>query len=117
MQYTYARAKSVLRKYGKEIDLHRIDYAALTDRASYSLVKVLGGYEDAVKNAAGKYEPSVVARYVIALAVAFNKFYHECAILRAEEAVKQSRLALTELTQMVLRDGCGLLGMECPEEM
>lgn len=117
VQYTYARAKSVLRKYGKVIDTHQINFAALTDQVSYSLIKVLGGYEDAVKNAAEKYEPSVVARYVIALAVAFNKFYHDCAILKVEETVRQARLALTELTQRVLRDGCELLGMECPEEM
>lgn len=117
VQYTYARAKSVLRKYGKPIDLNKVDCEALTDQMSYNLVKILDGYEDAVKNAAEKYEPSVVARYIAALAAAFNKFYHDCSILKAEESVKQARLALTELTQRVLCDGCGLLGMECPEEM
>ncbi len=61
--------------------------------------------------------PCFVAQYVMTLAVAFNKFYHDCAILKAEETVKQARLALTELTQQVLCDGCGLLGVECPEEM
>ncbi len=117
VQYTYARAKSVLRKYGERVDFAQADWNALTDSVSYNLVKILGGYEDAVKSAAEKYEPSVVARYVMSLAVAFNKFYHDCTILKAEGAVKQARLALTELTQRVLRDGCGLLGLECPEEM
>ncbi|MDE6621944.1 MAG: hypothetical protein K2K74_15930 [Lachnospiraceae bacterium] len=117
VQYTYARAKSVLRKYGEPVDFTRTDWNALTDSVAYNLVKILGGYEDAVKNAAAKYEPSVLARYVMSLAAAFNKFYHDCAILKAEETVKQARLALTELTQRVLRDGCGLLGLECPEEM
>lgn len=117
VQYTYARAKSVLRKYGEPVDFTRTDWNALTDSVAYNLVKILGGYEDAVKNAAAKYEPSVVARYVMSLAAAFNKFYHDCAILKAEETVKRARLALTELTQRVLRDGCGLLGLECPEEM
>ena len=51
------------------------------------------------------------------LAVAFNKFYHDCVILKAEETAKQARLALTELTQRVLYDSCGLLGIECPDEM
>ncbi|MDE5700043.1 MAG: arginine--tRNA ligase [Lachnospiraceae bacterium] len=117
VQYTYARAKSVLSKYGEPVDFTRTDWNALTDSVAYNLVKILGGYEDAVKNAAAKYEPSVVARYVMSLAAAFNKFYHDCAILKAEETVKRARLALTELTQRVLRDGCGLLGLECPEEM
>lgn len=117
VQYTYARAKSVLRKYGRPVDFDQVDCDMLTDNVSYHLIKLMGGYEDAVKNAAEKYEPSVVARYVMNLAVAFNKFYHDCAILKTEEPVKQARLALTELTQRVLQDGCGLLGLACPEEM
>lgn len=116
-QYTYARAKSVLRKYGKAIATDGIDYAVLTDDVSYNLVKTLAGYEDAVINAAEKYEPSVVARYVITLATAFNKFYHDCAILQAEEKEKKARLYLTDAVQKVLCEACGLLGMECPEEM
>lgn len=116
-QYTYARAKSVLRKYGKPIKAAEVDYTALTDDASYNLIKVLGEYEDAVINAAEKYEPSIVARYVIALATAFNKFYHDCSILQAEDKEKMPRLLLTDMVQKVLYEACGLLGMECPEEM
>ena len=116
-QYTYARAKSVLRKYGKTVKVDEIDYATLTDDVSYNLVKVLAGYEDAVINAAEKNEPSLVARYVIALATAFNKFYHECTILQAEEKEKKARLFLTDLVQKILCEACGLLGMECPEKM
>lgn len=116
-QYTYARAKSILRKYGKTIDFTDIDYSILTEDASYALVKVLGGYEDAVKNAAEKNEPSAIARYVIALSNAFNKFYHDCAILQADTEVKKARLFLTNMVQKILNEACGLLGMECPEEM
>ncbi|MBE5874225.1 MAG: arginine--tRNA ligase [Lachnospiraceae bacterium] len=116
-QYTYARAKSVLRKFGKPVEAGEIDYTALTDDASYNLIKVLAGYEDAVMSAAEKYEPSIVARYVIALATAFNKFYHDCSILQAEDTEKMARLLLTDIVQKVLCEACGLLGMECPEEM
>lgn len=116
-QYTYTRAKSVLRKYGKPISFENVDYQVLTDDVTYNLIKILHGYEDAVKNAAEKYEPSILARYVITLATAFNKFYHECSILQAEETVKQARLALTALVQEILHDACDLLGMECPEAM
>lgn len=116
-QYTYARAKSVLRKAGKTVEVGEVDYAALTDDVTYNLVKVLAGYEDAVFNAAEKNEPSVVARYVIALATAFNKFYHDCTILQAEEKEKKARLILTDMVQKILCEACGLLGMECPEEM
>ena len=116
-QYTYARAKSVLRKAGKTVEVGEVDYAALTDDVTYNLVKVLAGYEDAVINAADKNEPSVVARYVISLASAFNKFYHDCTILQAEEKEKKARLLLTDMVQKILCEACGLLGMECPEEM
>lgn len=116
-QYTYARAKSVLRKYGKTVEVDEIDYGVLTDDVSYNLIKVLAGYEDAVLSAAEKNEPSIVARYVIALATAFNKFYHDCTILQAEEKEKKARLVLTDFVQKILCEACGLLGMECPEEM
>lgn len=116
-QYTYARAKSVLRKAGKAVEASEVDYATLTDDVTYNLVKVLAGYEDAVINAAEKNEPSVVARYVISLATAFNKFYHDCTILQAEEKEKKARLLLTDKVQKILCEACGLLGMECPEEM
>ena len=81
------------------------------------MIKTLAGYEDAIINAAEKYEPSIVARYVISLAVTFNKFYHDCSILQAGEKEKMARLFLVDLVQKVLREACGLLGMECPEEM
>lgn len=116
-QYTYARAKSVLRKACKIVEIGEVDYMALTDDVSYNLIKVLVSYEDAVINAAEKNEPSIVARYVITLATAFNKFYHDCTILQAEEKEKKARLFLTDLVQKVLCEACGLLGMECPEEM
>jgi len=116
-QYTYARAKSILQKCEFCAVENEIDVALLTDDVAYTLVKTLVGYEDAVVSAAEKYEPSIVARYIISLASAFNKFYHDCPILRADEETKQARLLLVNATQKVLKDACGLLGMGCPEEM
>jgi len=129
VQYTYARAKSILRKSGgvNNADYipydtalagaYGIHYEHLTDEVSYALVKTLAGYEAAVLNAAERYEPSAVARYIISVASAFNKFYHECPILTAKEEEKQARLVLVDAVQKVLCDACSLLGMECPEEM
>lgn len=116
-QYTYARAKSILRKAGEDVKEYKIDYTALTDDVTYALTKTLDGYETAVLSASEKYEPSIVARYIISLAAAFNKFYQECPILHAPEATKQARLYIVNLVQLVLKDACGLLGIECPEEM
>ncbi len=120
VQYTYARAKSILRKSSAENaeGSVREDIAPyLTEDASYHLLKELMGYGDAVKKAAEKYEPSVLARYAITVAAAFNRFYHESPILSAKEEVKEARLKLVELTCRVLEEVCGLLGIKCPEEM
>ena len=118
VQYTNARAGSILRKYGKEIDQGKIDYSALTDDVTYELIKVLSGYEKAIKTAAMRYEPSVVARFLISLSTAFNKFYQECRILKEEnENIKIARLYLVSLVQSIITQGCSLLGMKCPEEM
>ena len=116
-QYTYARAKSILRKAEEAIYEGEINYDALADDVTYALLKCLNGYEDAIVSAAEKNEPSVVARYIISLATAFNKFYHEAPILQADEDTKTARLYVTNLVQTVLKEASGLLGMDCPEEM
>lgn len=118
VQYTYARAKSILRKSNVEIEKQNICYDALTDDVTFELIKILSGYEETVKNAANRYEPSIVARYIISVASSFNKFYQECTILREEnEMVKMARLNLVNIVQKIVNEACGLLGMECPEEM
>lgn len=124
VQYTYARAKSILRKsressFAEEYARENveIEYNVLTSGADFELVKVLQGYAEAVARAAQRYEPSIVARFVLSVAAVFNRFYHECPILQAGEHKRRARLALTELTRRVILDGCGLLGMKCPEEM
>ena len=118
VQYTYARAKSILRKNTTEITDSKIDFKSLTDDVTFELVKTLNGYEDAIQNAAKRYEPSIVARYVISLAAVFNKFYHECSILHEEnEQNKMARLKLVEAVGNTIRDALGLLGITCPEEM
>ena len=126
VQYTYARAKSILRKSGAEGNWqacvavtgeNTIDCRFLTDDTTYNLLNVLSEYEDAVMIAAERYEPSVVARYAVSLAAAFNKFYHECPILHAAENERTARLQLVDCVQQVLKDACNLLGLQCPEEM
>ena len=118
VQYTYARAKSILRKNQKVIDRNKVDYEALTDDVTFDLVKTILGYEAAINNAAERYEPSMIARYIINVATAFNKFYHDCPILREEnENIKEARLVLVDVVQRIIKDACGLLGMKCPEEM
>ncbi len=118
VQYTNARAGSILRKYGKEVDVNNVCFSSLTDDVSYELIKTLCDYEKSITNAALRYEPSVIARFLISLSTAFNKFYQECKILKEEnESVKNARLYLVSVVQQIINEGCGLLGIQCPEEM
>ncbi len=117
VQYTYARAKSILRKCRDEMLPKEIDYRLLTEGRSYDLLKAIGEYHSAVALAAQHFEPCMIARFLIRVSSCFNKFYHDCSILQAEPKLKTARLALVEITQKVIKDACSLLGMECPEEM
>lgn len=117
VQYTYARAKSIIKKNKDVVEYERIDCNVLTEDMGYALIKALSGYEEAMEKAAERYEPSVIARYLVSVATSFNRFYHECPILQAEEKTKQARLILVDLAQRMILDACSLLGMSCPEEM
>lgn len=117
VQYTYARAKSIIKKNKDVVEYERIDCNVLTEDMGYALIKALSGYEEAIEKAAERYEPSVIARYLVSVATSFNRFYHECPILQAEEKTKQARLILVDLAQRMILDACSLLGISCPEEM
>ena len=112
VQYTYARASSVLRKIGEVPDT--IDYTLLTDEASIGLLKEIERYPQVIKDAAERYEPSVIARYSIDLAHAFNKFYHECQINVEDETTKYTRTNVVKIARYIIKDALSLLGIQCP---
>ena len=115
VQYTYARAASVMRKVG-EIPL-TIDYSVLTDDASMALLKEISRFPEVIKEASEKYEPCVVARYAVALAQAFNKFYHDCQINVSDENIKFTRANIVRIVKNIIKDALDLLGISCPEQM
>ncbi len=114
VQYTYARANSVLQKAGE-----RKTYSLpALDGTEIELVKALAAFPDTVRLAAEKYEPSYIARFAVDVAQKFNKFYFDCKILSAEEEdVKNFRLALTAATKQALKNAFALLGIGMPEKM
>ena len=116
VQYTYARACSILEKAGGEIA--DIDGVTLTDPLEKSLCLVLSQYEERVRMALRDYEPSVITRYILDVATAFNRFYHDCAIATAEdEAIRRTRLALTTATKQVLGSAFGLICLRKTEKI
>ena len=82
------------------------------------VLRIIEQFPEKVKEAADRYEPYVITRYAVALASAFNRFYHENAILSAEdESVRKARTALTKMMAEVLRSALSLIGVQTPEEM
>lgn len=115
VQYTYARAKSILRKFGT-VD-GEVNYSLLTSKEEFELIKTLDGLNDAILNGIERNEPSVVTRYAIDVAKAFNKVYNALPIGTAEEEVKKARLKLVEATSIVIKKALYLIGLETVEEM
>ena len=120
VQYTYARACSILEKAsasgGGEVE--SIDSITLTDPVEKALCVALSQYEERVRVALRDYEPSVITRYILDVATAFNRFYHECSIFGAEdEGVKATRLALTAATKHVLGSAFGLICLRKTEKI
>ncbi|MBO5883781.1 MAG: arginine--tRNA ligase [Clostridia bacterium] len=115
VQYTYARTCSVLSKsgdYDKNCDI------TITTEEEADLVKTLAKFEENVIDAIESYEPSVITRYILDVAGAYNRFYHNCSILGAESVeIKNTRLALTEATRTVLGNAFGLICLAKTEKV
>ncbi len=114
VQYTYARACSVLEKAGEPAAM---DYK-ITAPEEQTLLKVLATYEEKVLLALRDYEPSVITRFILDVAVAFNRFYHNCRILsETDESVKQTRIALTLATNHVLGSAFEMICLKKTEKI
>ena len=117
IQYTYARICSILRKAGST-DLANFKNVPNLVPVERELVILLGEYENTVKTAAEKYDPSEIGNFVYELAKTFSKFLHECPVLIAPtEEERNFRLALTEQTGTIIRKSMKLLGIDVPEKM
>ena len=116
VQYTHARCCSVLRKAP---DFSRLtpDWAALTDDEAQALLRLISRFPDGIREAAAKYEPSMITRAVTDIAQAYNKYYYEHRILDGEPSQAAARVALTDAARQVIRTGLWLIGIEAPERM
>ena len=115
VQYTYARTCSVL---AKSPEYKGAEPLVVTADEETSLLKALSRFEEVVREAIAVYEPSVITRYILDVAGAYNRFYHNCSILGADnEDVKNTRLALTEATKTVLGNAFGLICLAKTEKI
>lgn len=114
IQYAYARIQSILRKVNFTPDVNA-SYN-LNDAESWEIIKLLQDFSRIIKRASDNYDPSLIAKYAISLAQAFNKYYAHTRILD-ESPERDSRLALSYSTSVVLKESLRLLGVEAPEKM
>jgi len=140
IQYTYARIRSILRKWKAKSEelrvknksnnleddtnsdsslftLHSSQNVVLADK-EISLIQHLQGFATAVKQAGSDYNPSCIANYCYELVKEYNQFYHDFSVLREEDAQKRFfRIVLSATVGQVIKNGMGLLGIEVPERM
>ena len=114
IQYAYARIQSLLRKADFQPNA-QASYS-LNDAESWEIIKLLQDFARVIKRASVNYDPSLIAKYAISLAQAFNKYYAHTRILD-ESPERDSRLALSYATAVVLKEALRLLGVEAPEKM
>ena len=116
VQYTYARAKSIIRKFGNAPE--NVDYSKITSKEEFELVKELSNLQDAIDSALEKLEPCMITRYVLDTAKAFNKFYNSHSIANAEdEETKNARLKMVEAVCQVIKNSLFLIGVDVVEKM
>lgn len=113
VQYTNARAQSILRKANKEIAM---DNLSLNDDWSFAVAKALADFPAIVEKASEKFEPSIIAKYALDLSKKFNKYYANVRILDEDDQLN-ARLALVQATSIVLTEALRLLGVNAPKEM
>jgi arginyl-tRNA synthetase len=116
VQYTHARAGSLLRKAGFQEEIN-INTAKLSDTAAVDLLFYLYQFKDVLIEALDKYEPSIVTRFIVDVAQAFNRFYHDNMILCDDLEERQARVALVYATKLVLKVGLDLIGLKAPDRM
>jgi arginyl-tRNA synthetase len=111
----YVRTRSIFRKLGE--DFSGVDKIELTEEAEKTLALKLTQFAETVPAVLYDFRPNMLAMYLFELANTFHSFYEKCPVLRSEGAVRETRLALTELTGRTLKKGLGLLGIATTERM
>jgi arginyl-tRNA synthetase len=118
IQYTYARIRSVLRKAASSVETRRATSLQELEDVELSLIRLLCDFPAVVRQAGDEYSPSVIANYTYELAKEYNRFYHDCSILREErDDVRHFRLLLSDNVARVIRSAMSLIGINVPEKM
>ncbi len=121
VQYTHARAASVLRNASSEdleaLESGCVDTSYLCGDRAYDLIKLIGRVPGVIIEAAERYEPSILTRHLVDTAQSFNRFYHDEHILVEDPAERRAKLALVDASEKVIANCLGILGIKAPDRM
>ena len=117
LQYMYVRTNSVLEKANKLPNIQNVKIELLNDNASIYLIKEMYNFENIVKQSAEKNEPYIISRYLINIAKAFSSFYNDNKIICDDADLQNARVYLTYCTNVILKTGASLLGIQMPNKM
>jgi arginyl-tRNA synthetase len=115
LQYAYARIRSIFRKLEAEYQAPKS--ITLSHPSEMALGKQLLNFGLVLESVVEDYRPNFLCNYLYELAGGLARFYENCPVLKAEEPVRSSRLALCDLTGRVIKQGLELLGIETLEQM
>lgn len=119
LQYTYARANSILRKANWILPdkIERYFQLAIESEKEINLIKAIAQFPEKIEQAAKRLDPSQIANYLFKLCQEFNSFYNSLPVLKAEKKIRQTRLFLVLSLKYVLKSGLDLLGIEALERI
>ncbi|MEK3881848.1 arginine--tRNA ligase [Paenibacillus sp. PL2-23] len=117
LQYTHARTCSILRKADGADQTEELNFSLAEHDHVWPLLKLISNYPQRLQQAAGRYEPSIMARYLLELAQAFNRFYHHVKVLDGSAPEQAFKLRLVRASSEAIRKGLSLLGISAPEEL
>ncbi len=116
LQYSMVRIRSIFRKLDAPFDATSAGIL-LSQPEETHLARLLARFGEVLPLVLDDFRPNLLANYLLELARAFHSFFEACPVLKSDEPLRSSRLALCELTRRVLETGLGLLGIRCPDRM
>lgn len=118
LQYTHARIKGILAKAEADSKKKKAPKSIpVTENEEINLLREIYIFPETVENAAGQLSPHLIYHYLLGLAQAFNSFYTQCPVLKAEPDVRAARLEMIASVANVLKKGLTLLGISAPDRM
>jgi arginyl-tRNA synthetase len=118
LQYSYARAKSILRKSAENPEGNSFPDPEDSEKKTTELIRMFPKFAEQVSLAAQEFKPNILTNYLYELAQKFNSFYNSVPVLRAQkEEDKKTRIKIVQATSQIIKNCLELLGIEVAEEM